>query len=179
MFYLCTWNKWTFFHMQALSLQNTVPMNYYTAFHHIAELLPKDCVIVSEGANTMDIGRTMLLNYLPRRRSCTSVYLLFSPSLFWGKNLLPPNLASFQTANHAVSEGSVTHGRKHSSFRPLPLLCSQRPVGQCCSEWQGRKSVPVSKISITPDIYFYLFHLQLRTWILDDPWIDRVDFHWL
>lgn len=62
-----------FFHMQALSLQNTLPMNYYTAFYHIAELLPKDCVIVSEGANTMDIGRTMLLNYLPRRRSFTSV----------------------------------------------------------------------------------------------------------
>ncbi|XP_053483700.1 2-hydroxyacyl-CoA lyase 1 [Ictalurus furcatus] len=53
---------------KALSLQNTLPMNYYTAFYHIAELLPKDCVIVSEGANTMDIGRTMLLNYLPRRR---------------------------------------------------------------------------------------------------------------
>ncbi|KAF7708471.1 2-hydroxyacyl-CoA lyase 1 [Silurus meridionalis] len=53
---------------KALSLQNTLPMNYYTAFHHIAEHLPKDCVIVSEGANTMDIGRTMLLNYLPRHR---------------------------------------------------------------------------------------------------------------
>ncbi|TSK34730.1 2-hydroxyacyl-CoA lyase 1 [Bagarius yarrelli] len=53
---------------KALALQNTLPMNYYTAFHHIAELLPKDCVIVSEGANTMDIGRTMLFNYFPRRR---------------------------------------------------------------------------------------------------------------
>ncbi|KAF4088257.1 hypothetical protein AMELA_G00080940 [Ameiurus melas] len=53
---------------KALSLQNTLPMNYYTAFYHIAELLPKDCVIVSEGANTMDIGRTMLLNYFPRCR---------------------------------------------------------------------------------------------------------------
>lgn len=69
--------------MQALSLQNTLPMNYYTAFHHIAELLPKDCVIVSEGANTMDIGRTMLLNYFPRRRSVISVCLQFPPSLVW------------------------------------------------------------------------------------------------
>ncbi|KAK3571857.1 hypothetical protein QTP86_020447 [Hemibagrus guttatus] len=65
---------------KALSLQNTLPMNYYTAFHHIAELLPKDCVIVSEGANTMDIGRTMLLNYFPRHRSYTSVHLLFPPA---------------------------------------------------------------------------------------------------
>ncbi|CAM4698569.1 unnamed protein product [Leuciscus chuanchicus] len=53
---------------KTLALQSTLPMNYYTAFHHISELLPKDCIIVSEGANTMDIGRTMLLNYLPRHR---------------------------------------------------------------------------------------------------------------
>uniref|UniRef100_A0A671L9H5 2-hydroxyacyl-CoA lyase n=1 Tax=Sinocyclocheilus anshuiensis TaxID=1608454 RepID=A0A671L9H5_9TELE len=53
---------------QSLALRSTLPMNYYTAFHHISELLPKDCIIVSEGANTMDIGRTMLLNYLPRHR---------------------------------------------------------------------------------------------------------------
>lgn len=53
---------------KTLALQSTLPMNYYTAFHHISELLPKDCIIVSEGANTMDIGRTMLLNHLPRHR---------------------------------------------------------------------------------------------------------------
>ncbi|XP_037532271.1 2-hydroxyacyl-CoA lyase 1 [Nematolebias whitei] len=53
---------------QALSLKATLPMNYYTVFHHISELLPQDCIIVSEGANTMDIGRTMLNNYLPRHR---------------------------------------------------------------------------------------------------------------
>ncbi|XP_066539623.1 2-hydroxyacyl-CoA lyase 1 isoform X2 [Hoplias malabaricus] len=53
---------------KALALRTSLPMNYYTAFHHIAELLPKDCIIVSEGANTMDIGRTMLLNHYPRNR---------------------------------------------------------------------------------------------------------------
>uniref|UniRef100_A0AAY4EU03 2-hydroxyacyl-CoA lyase n=1 Tax=Denticeps clupeoides TaxID=299321 RepID=A0AAY4EU03_9TELE len=53
---------------QAMALQPALPMNYYTAFHHISQLLPKDCIIVSEGANTMDIGRTMLLNSLPRHR---------------------------------------------------------------------------------------------------------------
>ncbi|XP_069682859.1 2-hydroxyacyl-CoA lyase 1-like [Periplaneta americana] len=45
-----------------------VPLNYYTVFHHIQKIIPKDCVIVSEGANTMDIGRTMLLNILPKHR---------------------------------------------------------------------------------------------------------------
>uniref|UniRef100_A0A672ZD34 2-hydroxyacyl-CoA lyase n=1 Tax=Sphaeramia orbicularis TaxID=375764 RepID=A0A672ZD34_9TELE len=53
---------------KALALQSTLPMNYYTVFHHISQLLPHDCIIVSEGANTMDIGRTMLNNYLPRHR---------------------------------------------------------------------------------------------------------------
>lgn len=53
---------------EALSLQSSLPMNYYTVFHHISKLLPSDCIIVSEGANTMDIGRTMLNNYLPRHR---------------------------------------------------------------------------------------------------------------
>ncbi|XP_028326197.1 2-hydroxyacyl-CoA lyase 1 [Gouania willdenowi] len=53
---------------QALALEESVPMNYYTVFNHVSQLLPKDCVIVSEGANTMDIGRTMLHNYLPRHR---------------------------------------------------------------------------------------------------------------
>uniref|UniRef100_A0A3Q3EV69 2-hydroxyacyl-CoA lyase 1 n=1 Tax=Labrus bergylta TaxID=56723 RepID=A0A3Q3EV69_9LABR len=53
---------------KALALQSSVPMNYYTVFHHVSQLLPHDCIIVSEGANTMDIGRTMINNYLPRHR---------------------------------------------------------------------------------------------------------------
>ncbi|XP_041104989.1 2-hydroxyacyl-CoA lyase 1 [Polyodon spathula] len=53
---------------QELALQASVPMNYYTVFYRVRELLPRDCIIVSEGANTMDIGRTILNNYLPRHR---------------------------------------------------------------------------------------------------------------
>ncbi|UYV81247.1 HACL1 [Cordylochernes scorpioides] len=36
--------------------------------YQIQELIPRDAVIVNEGANTMDIGRTMLPNELPRHR---------------------------------------------------------------------------------------------------------------
>ncbi|XP_023386273.1 2-hydroxyacyl-CoA lyase 1 isoform X2 [Pteropus vampyrus] len=43
-------------------------MNYYTVFFCVQEQLPRDCIVVSEGANTMDIGRTVLENYLPRHR---------------------------------------------------------------------------------------------------------------
>ncbi|XP_045478553.1 2-hydroxyacyl-CoA lyase 1 [Harmonia axyridis] len=54
--------------VEAMSKDTTTPLNYYTVFHHVQEILPKNCIIVSEGANTMDIGRTMLLNDLPRHR---------------------------------------------------------------------------------------------------------------
>ncbi|CAK6435669.1 unnamed protein product [Pipistrellus nathusii] len=51
-----------------LASKKSLPMNYYTVFYHVQEQLPKDCMVVSEGANTMDIGRTVLQNYLPRYR---------------------------------------------------------------------------------------------------------------
>ncbi|XP_061771847.1 2-hydroxyacyl-CoA lyase 1 isoform X2 [Nerophis ophidion] len=60
----------------AFALRSTLPMNYYTVFHHVSQLLPHDCVIVSEGANTMDIGRTMLNNYLPRHRYSLPVVVI-------------------------------------------------------------------------------------------------------
>eukprot|EP01089_Gocevia_fonbrunei_P018174 TRINITY_DN6089_c0_g1_i1.p1 TRINITY_DN6089_c0_g1~~TRINITY_DN6089_c0_g1_i1.p1 ORF type:complete len:571 (+),score=137.21 TRINITY_DN6089_c0_g1_i1:58-1770(+) len=46
-------------------------MNYYQAFSQIKKNLPnggKDVVIVSEGANTMDIGRSIFDNLQPRER---------------------------------------------------------------------------------------------------------------
>lgn len=52
----------------ALALNTSVPLSYYTVFHHLQELLPKDAIIVTEGANTMDIGRSFLANKLPRHR---------------------------------------------------------------------------------------------------------------
>lgn len=51
-----------------MSMNLSVPLNYYSVFHHLREKIPSDCIIVSEGANTMDIGRSMLLNNLPRHR---------------------------------------------------------------------------------------------------------------
>ncbi|XP_059519998.1 2-hydroxyacyl-CoA lyase 1 isoform X4 [Myotis daubentonii] len=53
---------------QELASKKSLPMNYYTVFYHVQEQLPRDCMVVSEGANTMDIGRTVLQNYLPRHR---------------------------------------------------------------------------------------------------------------
>ncbi|XP_065202041.1 2-hydroxyacyl-CoA lyase 1 [Planococcus citri] len=44
------------------------PLNYYAALSCVQKNIPKNSIIVSEGANTMDIGRTMLLNELPRHR---------------------------------------------------------------------------------------------------------------
>ncbi len=44
------------------------PMNYYRAFRDIADWLRPDDIIVGEGANTMDIGRTQMPNVHARHR---------------------------------------------------------------------------------------------------------------
>jgi len=53
---------------KSLIENRAVPMNYYCALNEIKLALPRDCLIINEGSNTMDIGRTMLPNFLPRRR---------------------------------------------------------------------------------------------------------------
>ncbi len=54
--------------VQPMIEDDSAPMNYYRAFKDIREWLPENAVIVSEGANTMDIGRTQMPNSLPRSR---------------------------------------------------------------------------------------------------------------
>jgi 2-hydroxyacyl-CoA lyase 1 len=47
---------------------DSAPMNYYRAFRDIVDWLPEDAIIIGEGANTMDIGRTQMPNRGPRQR---------------------------------------------------------------------------------------------------------------
>jgi 2-hydroxyacyl-CoA lyase 1 len=47
---------------------DAVPMGYYRVLREVRDMIPRDAVIVNEGASTMDIGRTVLPNYLPRHR---------------------------------------------------------------------------------------------------------------
>ena len=61
----CDLNRET---VRKLALDTTTPLNYYAVFHHMQQIIPKDAIIVSEGANTMDIGRSMLDNILPKHR---------------------------------------------------------------------------------------------------------------
>ena len=46
----------------------SVPMNYYRPLKEIQDVLPRDAIIVAEGASTMDISRQVLENYEPRSR---------------------------------------------------------------------------------------------------------------
>ncbi len=46
----------------------SIPLGYYPALKEIDDALPRDAIIVAEGASTMDISRTVLNNYGPRRR---------------------------------------------------------------------------------------------------------------
>ena len=48
--------------------ENVLPMTYYSAYGVINRYIPKDCIVVGEGANTMDIGRTIIEHEEPRRK---------------------------------------------------------------------------------------------------------------
>ena len=54
--------------IQPMIDDDSAPTNYYRAFEDIRDWLPEDAIIVSEGANTMDIGRTRMPNNRPRSR---------------------------------------------------------------------------------------------------------------
>lgn len=54
--------------IQPMIDDNSAPTNYYRALKDIREWMPENAVIVGEGANTMDIGRTQLPNANPRLR---------------------------------------------------------------------------------------------------------------
>ena len=47
---------------------DSVPLGYYRVLREIRDMLPRDAILVNEGASTMDIGRQVLPNYLPRHR---------------------------------------------------------------------------------------------------------------
>lgn len=47
---------------------DSVPMGYYRVLREIRDLLPEDAIITNEGAATLDMGRQVLNNYLPRKR---------------------------------------------------------------------------------------------------------------
>jgi len=47
---------------------NSTPMNYFRAYDDIVPRLPKNAIIIGEGANTMDIGRTQMPNFGARER---------------------------------------------------------------------------------------------------------------
>ena len=60
--------------VQAMLDDDSEPMGYYRALREVRDQLPRDAIICSEGANTMDIGRTVLPNFLPRHRLDAGTY---------------------------------------------------------------------------------------------------------
>ncbi len=60
--------------VQPMIDDNSAPTNYYRAFKDITAWLPKNAVIIGEGANTMDIGRTQMANSDARLRLDAGTY---------------------------------------------------------------------------------------------------------
>ena len=54
--------------VEAMMADATEPMGYYRALREIRDRMPEGTVMVCEGANTMDISRTVLTNSEPRTR---------------------------------------------------------------------------------------------------------------
>ncbi|REJ76484.1 MAG: oxalyl-CoA decarboxylase [Acidobacteria bacterium] len=54
--------------VEAMLQDDSEPMGYFRALRELRDLLPRDAIVVSEGANTMDISRTVLPNFVPRSR---------------------------------------------------------------------------------------------------------------
>jgi 2-hydroxyacyl-CoA lyase 1 len=54
--------------VEAMYADHSTPLQYYPALKSIDDALPNDAIIVSEGASTMDISRTVLNNYEARTR---------------------------------------------------------------------------------------------------------------
>src|SRR5262249_25008425 len=59
-------------------VDDTAPANYYRALRDVAAWMPDDAMIIGEGASTMDIGRTQLLNSKPRHRLDAGSYRTMS-----------------------------------------------------------------------------------------------------
>lgn len=79
-----------------MASDTSVPLNYFAVLNKVHSLIPNgkriikikidlmiqlivylDSIIVSEGANTMDIGRTILANSLPRHRLDAGMVLFY------------------------------------------------------------------------------------------------------
>lgn len=60
--------------VQGMVDDDSSPMNYYRAFKDINDWLPDNAIIIGEGANTMDIGRTQMLNSNARHRLDAGTY---------------------------------------------------------------------------------------------------------
>ena len=60
--------------VQTMIDDDAAPTNYYRAFKDIVDWLPHDAIIIGEGANTMDIGRTQMPNRHARHRLDAGTY---------------------------------------------------------------------------------------------------------
>ena len=54
--------------IQPMYDDESAPTNYYRAFRDISPWIPDNAIIIGEGANTMDIGRTQMPNHRARER---------------------------------------------------------------------------------------------------------------
>lgn len=133
-----------------------VPMNYYRALREIADALPRDAVIVSEGASTMDIGRQVLPNYEPRTRLDAGSF---------GTMGVGPGFAVAAAVAHPDRRVVAVEGDSAIGFDGMDMEVAVRyrlPItwvvfvnnGIGGAEWDPAADAPVPVNALTPGIHY-------------------------
>jgi 2-hydroxyacyl-CoA lyase 1 len=71
---------------------NTFPMTYYNSMGIIRRYLPTEHILIGEGANTMDIGRTIFTHEKPRRKLDAGTFGTMGiglPAIFAAQSTMP------------------------------------------------------------------------------------------
>ncbi|XP_003739149.1 2-hydroxyacyl-CoA lyase 1 [Galendromus occidentalis] len=114
--------------VQGLMDSTAIPMNYHAVYKIINKYLPKDTVIVNEGANTMDIGRTMLPNHLPRHRLDAGTFGTMGLGLGFAVAAALHNQTAYPGKRVACIQGDSAFGFSALDYETavryrLPLIC--------------------------------------------------------
>ncbi|GIY10393.1 2-hydroxyacyl-CoA lyase 1, partial [Caerostris extrusa] len=112
--------------IEEMMLDKSTPLNYYAAYNEIQTLMPRDAIIVNEGANTMDIGRTVLLNDFPRHRLDAGTFGTMGVGLgsaiaaaLWCEDNAPEKRVKFPIIVIVFNNGGIYFGLEEDSFKSL------------------------------------------------------------
>uniref|UniRef100_A0A6A7G7L4 2-hydroxyacyl-CoA lyase 2 n=1 Tax=Hirondellea gigas TaxID=1518452 RepID=A0A6A7G7L4_9CRUS len=120
------------------------PMSYERVFKDVRDVLPRDCILVSEGANTMDIGRTILPNFEARSRLDAGT---------WGTMGVGMGFAIAAAIVHPNKKIVAVEGDSAFGFSSAELEAACRHNLNICVIIINNNGVYRGETNVPPDIY--------------------------